>query len=307
MNAFLSALGGKLAERWLSLLVLPGLLLLGACVAGGGVLGHRHWNDVGRLRARVDALAAEPAADDPGTILLVVSAVLLTAAALGLAAQALGSVLEAWWTGDPADPAARRLAARRRERWRVREDALAAAERLKGEFRLGLQPEGAVEPSEEDVARLRRERDRIAPMAPRRATRGGDLMLAAAERVRRRYGLSLATAWPRLWLILPDPARSQVQAAQGAFGAAARLGGWGAGYALLGLWWWPGLLVAAAVWFTAWRRGRAAVETLAVLVEASVDLYGHELAARLRVDLPGGPLGRGTGEQVSRLLGKPDL
>lgn len=53
MTAILTSIGTKLAERWATLVVLPGLVYI---VAPGvaKTLGHRHALDVGRLADEID-------------------------------------------------------------------------------------------------------------------------------------------------------------------------------------------------------------------------------------------------------------
>ncbi|MGV9538736.1 hypothetical protein ACWDR9_34460, partial [Streptosporangium sandarakinum] len=83
MTGFLDELGKKLAERWFTLLVLPGLVYL-VFVAGAVTLGHSHAFDPAVLRDAADRLAARPAASAPGTVVLGATAVLAAAAAAGL-------------------------------------------------------------------------------------------------------------------------------------------------------------------------------------------------------------------------------
>ncbi|MEV6781063.1 hypothetical protein AB0M96_00705, partial [Streptomyces sp. NPDC051098] len=65
-------------------------------------------------------------------------------------------------------------------------------------------------------------------------------MQATADRVEAAYGVDLAVLWPRLWLILPEPAVQEIRAGRDSFSAAPRLASWAVGCALLACWWWPG-------------------------------------------------------------------
>ena len=56
MTSFYSELGGKLAEKWLALLVLPGLLLASTATVAFA-LGHSHALDWNELVRRVDEWA----------------------------------------------------------------------------------------------------------------------------------------------------------------------------------------------------------------------------------------------------------
>ncbi|NBH06416.1 hypothetical protein GTY80_24640, partial [Amycolatopsis sp. SID8362] len=113
----------------------------------------------------------------------------------------------------------------------------------------------------------------------------------------------LATAWPRLWLVLPDAARTAVQEANGAVVAAQRLAGWAVAYLALTFVWWPAALIASVAVTVAWRRATAAAGTLADLTEAVVDLHGRTLAESLGVECPEA-LDRETGGRITALLRK---
>ncbi|MFJ9033245.1 hypothetical protein ACIRQP_32975 [Streptomyces sp. NPDC102274] len=308
MNPLLATLGGKLTERWLNLLVLPGALFL-AVTAVGATLGHRHWHDVDRLRGTLDDLAARPALDRTGTAALLVALVLLTAAAASLAAQFLGTAIEQYWLRFGRDPLSRALTARRERRWRERdakvEDAVAHAGPT------GVGANGAVTIPRSTWARIQaltEARDRIAPRAPTRPTWYGDRMQATADRVEAAYGVDLAALWPRLWLILPEPAVRQIQSARDSFGAAARLAAWAVGYALLACWWWPAALVAVGCAAVARSRARTGLDALAGLIEAAVDVHGRELATRVGLIAPDAPglLAHDTGDGMSEVFRKAE-
>jgi len=294
VGGFLAALGDKLAEKWLSLLVLPGLLFL-AVAAGGQVLGQHHPFDGGRLSRRVDMLAAEPAAHATGTVVLVAAAVLAASAGAGLLAAALGGAVERLWLGDwPAwaAPVARALGVRRQRRWE------AAQERYREAVTARVRGTGS-----SDTAHLNEARNRIALARPQRPTWMGDRLLAADSRVHRAYDLDLAFAWPRLWLVLPDAARADLQAARAAVATTARRGGWALLYLGVSGWWWPAAVIGPVTFLAAWYQGRAAVSAHAELVESAVDLYGRDLAAALGVPCTDG-FTREVGLAVTRAVRK---
>ncbi|MEU5896620.1 hypothetical protein [Streptomyces venezuelae] len=340
MNPLLATLGGKLTERWLNLLVLPGALFL-AAAAVGTTLGHRRWNDADGLRTTLDDLAARPALDHTGTAALLVALVLLTATAASLAAQFLGGVIEQYWLRYARDPISYALVARRRRQWMRLEreldaaypvtrpvaDAQGADDRHGDRYGDGSRygdggryghgsryddgDSDAVptpSPSFARIQALTDARNRVALRAPTRPTWYGDRMQATADRVEAAYGVDLAALWPRLWLILPDPAVRHVQSAHDSFSAAARLAAWAVAYALLACWWWPSALVAVGCAAVARSRARGALEALAGLIEAAVDVHGRELAAR--VGLIGVDstelLGHETGDRMSELFRKAE-
>ncbi|WP_129842118.1 hypothetical protein [Streptomyces sp. RFCAC02] len=271
MGGLLTELGKHLAERWLSLLVLPGALFLAALTAGH-TLGHADPFDAGRLADRLDAWAASPRLDGTGGPALVLLAVLLAAAGAGLAAQALGSAAERWWLTPASAP--HRLTAARRRRW----DARSAAYEERLDALAAARAAGTPPPPGPTPAEARRRVDTIALEAPARPTWMADRMNAPAVRLEREYALDLATVWPHLWLVAPDTTRTELIAAHETFRRAATLAGWGVMYVTVGALWWPGLLIAAATTTVAWRRGRTAVDTYANLLEAAARLHAPELA-----------------------------
>ncbi|MCX4970790.1 hypothetical protein OHA98_39810 [Streptomyces sp. NBC_00654] len=307
MNPLLATLGGKLTERWLNLLVLPGALFL-AATALCTTLGHRHWHDIDRLRTTLDDLATRPALDHTGTAALLVALVLLTATAASLAAQFLGSVIEQYWLRFARDPLSHALVDRRRRKWGRREQELDAAYPV---TRTDTEDGDAVPtpaPTHAQIQALTDARNRVALRKPTRPTWYGDRMQATADRVEAAYGVDLAALWPRLWLILPEPAVHHIQSAHDSFSTAARLAAWAVGYALLACWWWPAALVAVGCAAVARSRARDALDALAGLIEAAVDVHGRELAGR--VGLIGtdsaGLLGHEAGDRMSELFRKAE-
>ncbi|WP_329034521.1 hypothetical protein OIE71_18480 [Streptomyces sp. NBC_01725] len=295
MNQLLVTLGTKLTERWLNLLVLPGALFLGV-LAAGTTLGHAHWHDLPRLGEALDNLTARPALDRAGTAAVTVAAVLLLSSALSLAAQFLGSAVESCWLRE----------SRSAFDHRRRRDRLRAWERLTRErnaaIRTPATPAG-------EIRRLDRARARIGLVPPSRPTWYGDRLQAAGERVEAVYGLDLDAVWPRLWLILPEPAQRQIEAARASFTASARLGAWSLAYLAVAAWWWPAALIAGGCALVARSRAHESMEALASLVEAAVDVHGRDLAVLVgleETDAPG-PLSQDTGDRLSETFRKAGL
>ncbi|MGW8366361.1 hypothetical protein ACWGK1_38185 [Streptomyces wedmorensis] len=304
MSAFLTTLGGKLADTWLSLLVLPGLLYLAVATAGS-VLGHRNATDHALLVERIDRLAAGPTAHSPGSVVLIAVLVLVSSAGVSRLAAALGGGVERLWLGDwpaPLRPADRALTRRRARRWttadaRYRRALTARALRVAAATAEPPTPDAPDallsnalrgtdhdhEGSDDDTVTLNARRNLIALTRPARPTWMGDRLVSVDARVHHAYRLDLTTAWPRLWLLLPDTTHSEIRTARAALTAAARRAGWGALYVLPALWWWPAGLVVAVVWASAWRQGRLAVHEFAELVESAVDLHGRDLATALGI------------------------
>lgn len=285
MTAFLSALAGKAAEKWLGLLVLPGAGYL-ACAAAAVVLGHAHALDLGELQKAVDRLAAHPGASSAGAILLVAAGMLAAAALAGLCARASAVVVERLWTMRGDGWPARVLVQRRVRRWREADAAVEAA---------GTRAE---------LSRAIERRDAIALVRPRRPTWIGDRLHAVDQRVYDAYDLDLSSAWPRLWLTVPDAVRAELVSAREAYGAACGLAGWAVLYLVLGAWWWPALPAAVVVAATAWVRGRSATAVFADLVEATIDLHAITLAQELGLTGERPALTRDVGDAITATLRK---
>ncbi|MGC0386350.1 hypothetical protein [Streptomyces sp. SAI-129] len=299
-SGFLSALGGRIAERWLAALALPGLLFL-AAVTTAMVLGHEHWSDLERLRAWLDTIAESPASRSAGTVVLVAAGVLAGAAVAGAAAQSLGTGVELLWCAEPYGPVLRYLADRRSRRWRAADATFRTALVAAGRARI----EGAGDADRlADIAERRyADRDRIGATAPRHPFGTGDRLAAPAQRLWRAHRLDLAAAWPHLWLLASDGTRAELQAARVRLTASARLCAWGAGYLVLALWWWPAALAGSVAVTAGVRRGRAAAEAFAELTEALADLHVRDLATALGVEHEGVD-DRVLGEHLTRLLRK---
>jgi len=290
VSGFLAELGTKIADRWVNLLVLPGLLWT-AALAVGLRLGQEHPFDVARSRMWLDQIAAQRTSHDTATVLLAAAAILLASAAAGLAASALGGLLQRLWTLPGDLPPAAWLLRFRQRHWKR------ATTQLKTAIARAAHPDhNHHEPAQaaRRVRRAQRRRARLGPAWPPRPTRVGDRFHAAATRIREHNGLDLNLVWPRLWTVLPDTLRGDLTAAQDAYAAAARLAAWGVLY--LGL----AALVGITVLLTAVVRVRGSADVLADLVETAVDLYTKDLAATL--DLPAASEVAGLGQAVSERL-----
>ncbi|WP_328303400.1 hypothetical protein OG389_35780 [Streptomyces sp. NBC_00435] len=303
MTGFLTALGQKLAERWLTLLVLPGVLFLCTATAAR-TLGQAHALDHRRLVGRITGWAQAPAVNGVGGQVVLLAAVLALAAATGLAAQWLGAVvlrtvLAADWRTwpRPLRQWARAAVTRRHTRWSAA--AYAYRQQLDADARaLAVQRRRA----DETPRRTRHHAmHRIAAEAPDRPTWSGDRVHAVSVRLGRDHHLDLPTLWPYLWLTLPETTRAEITAAEQALTRAATLGGWALLYAPLTVWWWPAAPLAAALALTVRYRIRTAIDVYAQLLEAAVRLHSADLATQLGA-LDTGPEAFTVGDCLTRQL-----
>ena len=114
MNTLLTEIGKRIADRWLTVLLLPGLLFTAALVCAW-LLGHRHALDGGEL-ARQIAAKVTPLNKQPVQIAVAIVATLLVATVAAYVAQALTGAVNAAWTARRPDVvvAYRKKRARRR-------------------------------------------------------------------------------------------------------------------------------------------------------------------------------------------------
>lgn len=311
MGGFLAELGKNLADRWLTLLVLPGALFLATATAAH-ILGWRHALDVHRLLSEIDRWSAPSTGRSVATVVILLVACLLAAAAVGVAANALGSLVEhLWMSADwqtwpaPLRTLARLRVAQRTRRWDAAYTVYLQRRENAGRAR-ALRHAGGFDrasPAETFAAltvTLHRMHG-ISPERPGRPTWIGDRVNSVGLRLDRTYGLDIGTAWPHLWLLMSDASRSEITASRTDLTAAANLAAWGLLYLIPGVMWWPGLIIAAAVLLTGRMRARTAVSTYSVLVEAASQLHACDLAEQLGIDHTG-PFDHHTGWTITCLL-----
>lgn len=297
MGGFFQELAKVLAQRWLSLLALPGAFFIAAAWPAA-TLGHaKAWDHalvVQRVNAAATALTKLPA----GAQVLVAVVFLAAAAGVGFVVQALAGVTRRLWLGQwPRLLAAPRIR-RRRARWHR---LVAKRRRLEEDS-----PEPRT-PADHDRIDAAADRvNRLAMAEPGRPTWMGDRIHAVESVSLHRYGLDLTFGWSRLWLLLPETTRTELGNAHAAFAAAVATGTWALPYLVLSAFWWPAAVIAAGVGLTGWTRGRSAITDLSSLAEAAVDLHGRELAAALGVVDPEGlgPLTVTEGERTTGLMRK---
>lgn len=296
MAPVLDSLSQKLAEKWLSALAVPGLLLVVA-VAAGTVLGHGSALDRSLLLERFGQWAKEAGQWPALGQIAVVAAIVLAAVAAGTLVRVCAEGAERIWTGDwpgPARSLAGRLTARRLARWQQIERDIS---RLREPAAASLRDDRV----RQDLAELAARRDAIAFAPPRRPTFTGDRMAATETRLRHQYGIDVAACWSRLWLVLPEDVRTELRTSRSRVDAAVGGSVWAGCYLLLGCLWWPAAVAAVATGFVAWRRGRRAVTVHAELVESTVDVYLRRLVDELGVDASGSPPDPRVGTALNRV------
>lgn len=287
MTSFLSELGKKAAERWLALVVLPGLLFLALACATWIMRRHGTWFDIGPVSAQAERWKAAKA----GPLFLATAAFMIGASGVALLAQGTAAGVERLWFAAGVGPISRCLTRRRQRSWGAKDDAYWAAV-----FACHRDPSSPVDP---DLAL--EVRQRICPVPPARPTWMADRARATSERVHLAYGLDLTSLWPRLWLVLPDTVRAELGASRTALSGDARLFSWGLLYLVPTLWWWPAVLITLVTCPVAWWRARSSTDRLAELAEAAVDLYAPAVAGQLGLPTALTP---DVAEELTRILRK---
>ncbi|MFD6398893.1 hypothetical protein [Nocardia sp. NPDC060249] len=288
MNAFLTELGKNLATRWAAALALPAAVFV-AVVVVAVALGPSHALDFTMLWTRVTTVSTGPA------LVWAAAAFLAATAVVGLTVTALGGIVIAAWAATDTG-VGRPFAAVRHRRWRRATVKADAAVKVVLADRSDRRAKGKAQ-----RAVLRR--NAISEIEPACPTWAGDRLRSVGDRVSRGTGLDLTTTWPRLWLVLPDAARTEVTTVQERCASAARTPVWGLAYLAVGVYWWPALVPGAWALLVSRRRIRRAVGVYADLVEASIDLYARDVANQLGFELTG-RLTPAIGEQVTEVLRK---
>ncbi|WP_008307989.1 hypothetical protein [Leptolyngbya sp. PCC 6406] len=134
-------------------------------------------------------------------------------------------------------------------------------------------------------------------------TRLGNILRAAERRPYSRYGLDAIVCWPRLWLLLPEAVKKDLQAAQTELNNAVRLVFWSLLFLIWSIWaWWAipvGLITACVVY--SWAIEAATV--YASLIEATFDLHRQLLYQGLNWQRPDDPdEERRVGKQLTNYL-----
>ncbi|MFB9928083.1 hypothetical protein ACFORO_36190 [Amycolatopsis halotolerans] len=283
MSGFFAELGKQLADRWLKLLVLPGLLFV-AVVLAGTTLGQRHAFDLPQTARQAEKLTT--ASHNVTAAALLIAGVLVASGAAGLLANVLAAAADRAWLGTwprPLGWVASWRVKKRRKRWSSLSAEIDRAE---------------------DPVPLMVKRAGYAYAAPRRPTWMGDRLCGVDAVVYQEYRLDLDVAWPRFWLLFPAEVKAELVAARAAYDRAAALGGWGMLYCGAGIVWWPAAVAGLLTFCTGWIQARDRVDQYAALAEAAVDLYIVQLAESLPDSPQNGGFHHDLGAPITKLLRK---
>jgi hypothetical protein len=115
----------------------------------------------------------------------------------------------------------------------------------------------------------------------RMPTRFGDVLKAVESRPRHRYGLDPVVCWPRLWLVMPEAARSEVSTARAGLDEGARLWLWSLLFCVWTIFTWWALGIALLGMIVGYRTALAGAAVYGRLVQTCYDLYRKDLYATL--------------------------
>ncbi|WP_216893437.1 hypothetical protein [Nocardia alni] len=298
MSSFMGELAKKLADKWLTLLVLPGLLLL-ATAACAYLTRGKAWNDTTSVSTQLTGRAQTLTSHGNVAVALAATAVLLAAAAAGLTANAASWLITRLWLAERLNWLGKPLTWWRTQRWNAAQHSALGATPPPGQPPLSMRLLYWWNRRNPDDAQQRRNRICLAP--PQRPTWIGDRVAATATRIDNQYGIDLSSTWPRLWPLLPETMRADITAARIAFDRTTVLAGWGLLYTLVGAWtgWWPALLAGLGTYTAAWYQARSTIASLSDLVETATDLYATTLAEALGIPTIDGHVHRHTGRLIT--------
>lgn len=116
----------------------------------------------------------------------------------------------------------------------------------------------------------------------------GNILRASETKPEEKYGLNAVICWPRLWLLLPEEARSEISQARASLDTGAHVLFWSLLFIVWSIWaWWALLGVLVAI--LAYRGMLSAATIYADLVESAFDVHRQALYHALRWPLPRDP------------------
>jgi hypothetical protein len=289
-SKFLESLGGKLAEQWVATLLTPAFVFW----AGGFAAGIQRYG-----WATFTSWVTQQS--EPLQIAILVGGFCLIAAS-AFAIQrfdlAVLRFLEGYW-----HPVLCPL-----RRWLTRRQA-AYVRRLENQFQAlaQLAPDQLTAEQIDDYVQLDWQLMHT-PLRPERLmpTRLGNLLRSAELRPLDKYGLDAVICWSRLWLLLPEAVKKDLQEARADLNTAARVWLWSV---LFIVWtivfqtWWAAALSLISAIFTYYYWILESAGTYADLLESTFDLHRTLLYQSLRWTLPTNPLEeRKLGEALTEYL-----
>jgi len=278
-STFLTAVGNKLAERWVANLFAPAFVFWAGGLAA--YLQDKGWDS---LKTTFDGL------DETLQIGLLFGGLLVVLAS-GFVLQRFDLMVlrffEGYWP-TWTTPLRDRLVARQRQWFDRTEDRWNALveKQLEHPSQFTAQDLDAQINLDMQLRQVPSQRSRQMPLTL------GNILRAAEMRPGDKYGLDAVVCWPRLWMILPEGVKAEIQQARSDLNAAARVWLWSllfcTWFLLFPSSWWILPLSFGAMWF-AHHWMLMAARTYGDLLEAAFDLHRFKLYASLHWPLPQTP------------------
>jgi len=134
-------------------------------------------------------------------------------------------------------------------------------------------------------------------------TRLGNVLRTAETRPRIKHGLDSVLCWPRLWLVLPDQARADVDSARSSLDGGAALFLWGLLFCVWGAFNLLAVVAGLATALYSYRSMLGAAKVYGELLDSAYDLYRVKLYIALGWPLPKNPHDdREQGKRLSQYL-----
>jgi hypothetical protein len=269
---FLAGVGGKLAERWVAVVLTPAFVFWAAGLLAW--VDRRGWSD--GWRAVGDWIAALSSAEQLALLVGTLLGVTISGVIVQRLTRPLIRLLEGYvWPAFLR----RRLVERQAER-------IGRDERRHQELSREL-AEGTTTHAAEYAGLDTRLRRVPTDPADRMPTRVGNILRAAERWPFHKYGLDPVKCWTALWLALPQEARTELGEARGRLDGAVAALAWALLACVWVVWaWWalPAGLVAAAAVHRGWVVSSA--EAYGALLESTFDVHRWRLYEALRLEPP---------------------
>jgi hypothetical protein len=296
---FWDKLAEGLAGRWTAQELGPALAFW-----GGGILAWvwhagQNWQQISAQLIKINQPEAYIALIVGGLFLLTASST-----AMSWLQPPVLRLLEGYWPG-PLRGLRFRLARRYEKRLQQKEERWQQLAKVDPGERTAIQ--------QSDYARLDAQLARY-PIDPRHLmpTTLGNLLRSAEEYPNVRYGLAIGVCWPRLWLLLPEEAKTTLVETRQQLDGAVRFLIWSLLFAVWSVWARWAILVAIVGAAVAYWGALTAAGTYGDLLRAAFDLHHHALYRQMRWALPSTPaedeaLGRQLSEYLFRGTGSDNL
>jgi hypothetical protein len=286
---FLEGLGSQLVEQWAANLLTPAFVFwLGGLVAWIQKFGWNNWQQWFTQLV------------EPLQIAVLVASLLLVAAS-AFVIQQLDLVVLRWFEGywpTWMNPLRQRLLKQQQSR-------VQRLEQRWQELAARRDQTGSLTATELDefvnidfqLRQVPAQPDLLMP------TKLGNILRAAESHSANKYGLDAIICWPRLWLVLPDTVKKELQETRSNLNTAARIWLWGILFSVWGIWavWAIPISLLVALFAHHWMLNAAA--TYGDLLESAFDLYRLELYKALYLPLPINPAHeRQLGRQLTEYL-----